>query len=337
MQGGNFVDMEPHVDMEPQMVDASQTQQEIIGGNAVTRGMKQHQHHLKATKEAREWRTGLLCCCEGGAGSCLYGFCCPPCATASARSRLDNSDWWMNLFFLNSYTAYKLIADRYNIETDPCCDCCSCQCDICRGFWCMPCIVVQMLNEVKAINPHGPTEENSIYFGPAEATNHWSTGLCGCTQNMETCPFITIAGLIPFVDFFCLKAFNAQALTMQINHEQNGHGLNTMEHGYNCSDGCFSCGYDGWWFNWCCVSPVITRNYIRDQNKIGGCCKQSRCLNIIMNDVVPTWCCYWCTTCQNLNEVIFETANEGISDRQIQSMNQLSDTEYDDNHALVFW
>ena len=164
----------------------------------------------------------------------------------------------------------------------------------------------------------GPTEENSIYFGPAEATNHWSTGLCGCTvsyhtamdeifvfttfisfqQNMETCPFITIAGLIPFVDFFCLKAFNAQALTMQINHEQNGHGLNTMEHGYNCSDGCFSCGYDGWWFNWCCVNAVITRNYIREDNQIGGCCKSLRFVNIFMEDILPTWCCYACTTCQ---------------------------------------
>ena len=115
---------------------------------------------------------------------------------------------------------------------------------------------------------------------------------------METCPFITVAGLIPVLDLFCLSAFNAQALTIQENHIHNGHGLSTMEHGYDFSDGCCTCGYDGWWFNWCCVNAVITRNYIREDNQIGGCCKSLRFVNIFMEDILPTWCCYACTTCQ---------------------------------------
>lgn len=272
---------------------------------------------------SEQFQTGLLCVCEGGAGSCLYGFCCPPCATASARTRFDGSDWWMNLFFLNSYTSYKIIAEGYNIDTDPCCNCYTCQFDICRGFWCMPCTVVQILNEVKSRDPLGPKESNAIYHGPSAAINPWNYGLCSCLSNMSTCPFITAAGIVPVLDLWALSAFNAQALTLLIDHHQHGHGLTNMEHGYNCSDGCFTCGYNGWWFNFCCVNSVITRNYIRDESGIGGCCKFNRCLNIFMEDVVPTWFCYWCSTCQNVNEVLYKTENEGDTYEANQAMNEL--------------
>jgi len=331
MSGGGMMSGDgQHIDAQPGMVQ----QVEMIGDHAVTRHNKTN---LGATILPQEWRTGLLCCCEGGAGSCLYGFCCPPCAVASARSRLDNSDWWMNLFFLNSYTAYKLVAERYNIETDACCDCYNCQCDICRGFWCMPCIVVQMLNEVKGRTPQGPSAENSIYFGPTEQNRNWHYNLFSCCSNMDTCPFITVAGVLPGIDLAALAGFNAQALTMQIEHQQKGSGLNRMEHGYNCED-CFTCGYDGWWFNWCCVNPVITRNYIRDQNRIGGCCQWSRCLNIICNDVMPTWCCYWCSTCQNLNQVIFETSSETNDEGIETTMNQLQEEAWgNDENRWLTW
>lgn len=321
---------QPVINEQPELIP-------MVAGRPVTLGFgADNPHHHKATLKTAEWHTGLLCCCSGGAGTCLYGFCCPPCATASARSRFDNSDWWMNLFFLNSYTAYKMISEGYSIETDPCCDCYTCRCDICRGFWCMPCTVVQMLNEVKFRNPLGPNPDNAIYFGPQEANENWQYGLCSCTAKMETCPFITVAGLIPVLDLFCLSAFNAQALTIQENHIHNGHGLSTMEHGYDFSDGCCTCGYDGWWFNWCCVNAVITRNYIREDNQIGGCCKSLRFVNIFMEDILPTWCCYACTTCQNLNEVLYRSENEGTSERAMTGMNRLDDSFEDTNPFSLF-
>lgn len=289
------------------VIDEQPKQIELMAGVPVIRNAQHgnyQKHHHGGTVASAEWKTGLLCCCEGGAGSCLYGFCCPPCATASARTRFDHSDWWMNLLFLNTYTAYKFIAEGYQIDTDPCCECYTCRCDICRVFWCMPCTVVQMLNEVKSRHPLGPLEEHAIYHGPENARQHWNYHLFSCLSNMSTCPFITAAGLIPVVDLWALKAFNAQALTLA-QRERSAH-INPMEHGYNCTEGCCTCGYDGWWFNWCCVSPVITRNYIRDKSGIQGICKWNRCVNIFLSDVLPTWFCYWCSTCQNVNEMLMD-------------------------------
>jgi hypothetical protein len=38
------------------------------------------------------WETGLYGCCDEGCGTCLYAFCCVPCAMSSARSRMKKHE-----------------------------------------------------------------------------------------------------------------------------------------------------------------------------------------------------------------------------------------------------
>ena len=66
----------------------------------------------------------------------LYVICCPLCATATARTNYDGSDWCFNcMSCLTPALARNIIREGYNIEV-----CCVCVC-VCCVFGCV-CVCV---------------------------------------------------------------------------------------------------------------------------------------------------------------------------------------------------
>ncbi|KAH3756107.1 hypothetical protein Pelo_12095 [Pelomyxa schiedti] len=88
------------------------------------------------------WEIGLCDLCHDGAGTCLYGWCCPFCAMASARSKYDGSDWCFNCMCGTPSFIRNIIREGYGIEGN----CCN---DLLVGWCCSPCASIQAIGEVK--------------------------------------------------------------------------------------------------------------------------------------------------------------------------------------------
>ena len=96
-------------------------------------------------KHAREWYSGLFGCCSN-IGTAAYACFCPRCATASASSEYDESNWCYNCLLKSPCAAQSIVregpAPMYNIEG-------SCLGDMCLPCWCHCCSVARLLNEVR--------------------------------------------------------------------------------------------------------------------------------------------------------------------------------------------
>lgn len=122
-----------------------------------------------------EWKHGLLGLCDNGAGTCLYGWCCGPCAAASARSTLDGSTFFFNCCCVGLVPARNIVREGYNIKGSACGD-------ILIGICCQQCAAIQLLNETKARGAVGADSGNGS-GGP------FKNGLMGCTKSIGTCCF----------------------------------------------------------------------------------------------------------------------------------------------------
>jgi Cys-rich protein (TIGR01571 family) len=73
---------------------------------------------------------------------CLYAICLPCCAMATARSEYDDSNFIFNLLSLNAPMGRNIVRAGYGIEGNP-------VEDIVLSQFCTPCVVAQILNEVR--------------------------------------------------------------------------------------------------------------------------------------------------------------------------------------------
>jgi len=92
-----------------------------------------------------QWLSGITSSCCSNKYNFLYGFCCPSCAIATAKSNFDNSNWIFNLccFGLcpNHCIVRTYIRKGYDIEGDHMNDCF-------YGTCCISFSAIQLLNEV---------------------------------------------------------------------------------------------------------------------------------------------------------------------------------------------
>jgi len=73
-------------------------------------------------------------------GDCIYALFCPMCASASARTAFDGSDWFYNCICVHPLLHLSIIRHGYNISG-------SCIGDICAMHCCQPCAIGRMKRE----------------------------------------------------------------------------------------------------------------------------------------------------------------------------------------------
>jgi Cys-rich protein (TIGR01571 family) len=88
-----------------------------------------------------EWSTKLLAM-DKDKMVCLYSLCLPCCAMATARTEYDESNFIFNLLTLNPSMGRSIIRAGYGIEGNT-------VEDIVLPLFCQPCVVAQMLEEVR--------------------------------------------------------------------------------------------------------------------------------------------------------------------------------------------
>jgi len=108
------------------------------------------------SRELQQWQTGLCDLCSDGVGGCLYAFCFPHFAFASARTAYDGSNCCLNFCCGSPVLLYNIIREGYHIEG-------TCCCDLCIVYWCLPCAAVRMKGEVnkRGRNPNTVTVQTS--------------------------------------------------------------------------------------------------------------------------------------------------------------------------------
>lgn len=188
----------------------------------------------------REWGSGLFSCFQE-CGTCSYSCCCLPCATASARTNFDGSNWCFNCMCVTAGTTQSIIRDGYRIEGD-------CISDVCASCCLSPCATTRMLREVKNRGPCGSKTTITatgqlVRLTDSEKSRPWSTGLCECHQNCGIC-----------IRSFCCPC---------------------------CSTASARTDYDGssWLFNLVCATPCAVRNIIREGKfNIEGDCLTDCCI-----------------------------------------------------------
>jgi len=109
-----------------------------------------------------EWNVKLFSCDDKG--TCLYAWFLPCCAMASARTEYDESNFIFNLLSLNPTMARNIIRQGYGIEGNACED-------IILPMFVQPCIINQMLAEVRKRGPHRAGEHGQ---------QEWKKGLFAC-------------------------------------------------------------------------------------------------------------------------------------------------------------
>jgi len=107
------------------------------------------------------WSTKLLAC-DKDMKVCLYSWCLPCCAMATARTEYDESNFVFNLLTLSPSMARNIIRQGYGIEGNACED-------IFIPLFLQPCVIAQMLEEVRK---RGPIR------GAESGQQEWKHGLC---------------------------------------------------------------------------------------------------------------------------------------------------------------
>merc|ERR1712070_467600 len=135
--------------------------------------------HVKSEEGANDWETGL-CDCFDDFSICCYGAFCLPCATASARTNYDGSNWCFNCLCMSPVLVRNIAREgMWNIGGN-------CLADVLIGCFCAPCSVCQILRESEI---KGTVAEAKL---ARNASNQWSTGLFECTSDTGACCYACI-------------------------------------------------------------------------------------------------------------------------------------------------
>lgn len=95
-------------------------------------------------------------------GKCIFAILCPTCATASARTTYDGSNWLFNCCCLSTCAVRNVIREGYGIPGD-------CIQDMLWTCCCTPCVIGQMWEEA--------SRRGGLPRGPAGG---WTHNLCNC-------------------------------------------------------------------------------------------------------------------------------------------------------------
>lgn len=99
---------------------------------------------LASAGQTASWSNPL--CFIGECGPCLYAWCFPHCAMASARTNYDGSGCCFNFLCGTPAMLHNVIREGYGIEG-------SCMGDICVTLFCTPCAINRAAQEVKLRGP----------------------------------------------------------------------------------------------------------------------------------------------------------------------------------------
>eukprot|EP00658_Telonema_sp_P-2_P053716 TRINITY_DN4233_c0_g1_i1.p1 TRINITY_DN4233_c0_g1~~TRINITY_DN4233_c0_g1_i1.p1 ORF type:complete len:280 (-),score=34.55 TRINITY_DN4233_c0_g1_i1:502-1296(-) len=133
-----------------------------------------HQQVVQTTQASvHQWHESLFGCFSD-IGSCCYGFLCPTCAFATARSNMDGSNCLFNCLCVGA-AAYNVIRNTYNLEG-------SCVTDICYTCCCYSCSSCQLLREVKH---RGRVDEGSHEGSGGD----WHKTLFSCCDDYLFCMY----------------------------------------------------------------------------------------------------------------------------------------------------
>ncbi len=115
----------------------------------------------------------------GKCTSCMFSFCCTPCAIAQARSALDGSNGWFNMCFVPAPVVRWFIRSAYGIDG-------SASSDILTTCCFTPCAANQMYQTAVALGP--PTTDSGHRYN----NQNWRTRTDeGCLTTMKNCCYAT--------------------------------------------------------------------------------------------------------------------------------------------------
>jgi len=105
------------------------------------RGKVTAQYGSNRPATTQSWKHGIFDCFYS-CNNCMYGWCCPGCAIAQARTNFDGSDCVFNFLFISGPVARSVIREGYNLEG-------TCIADICCMAALTNCAACQLMNEVQ--------------------------------------------------------------------------------------------------------------------------------------------------------------------------------------------
>eukprot|EP00658_Telonema_sp_P-2_P015286 TRINITY_DN15877_c0_g1_i15.p1 TRINITY_DN15877_c0_g1~~TRINITY_DN15877_c0_g1_i15.p1 ORF type:complete len:297 (+),score=79.46 TRINITY_DN15877_c0_g1_i15:101-892(+) len=194
-----------------------------------------YQRRVRGAAMAMQWTSGICGCC-GDPRTMCFAFCFLPCATASARSRFDSSNWCFNFCCVNGCVVRNIVREAYHNEG-------TCVSDICIPCCCPCCSVAQILREVIAKGSANSvnmitTTGQVVRMETVEGSNLWSSELTSCCDDCGSCLYACC----------CPWCANSSVMTK----------------------------YDGsnWWFNCFAKQPCVAQSILREgkYNIDGTCC-----------------------------------------------------------------
>jgi hypothetical protein len=146
----------------------------------------------------RTWENGLYGCCDEGCGTCLYAFCCVPCAISTARYKLKKQtttdEWIFNCCCVTPAAAYSETRRAYHIGVSD-----DYFYDMLIGSCCVPCAAARMLIQMRRAPQPGPAKRLNgswrVYVPSAEMNGglctyqdiFWGVLLCSALVKINTC------------------------------------------------------------------------------------------------------------------------------------------------------
>eukprot|EP01083_Nonionella_stella_P277741 944315_1 len=112
------------------------------------------------------WSNSYWNCCAEEFSGCLFGFCCPSCYMAKARTKYDESNFCFNCMCIGSCVLGDIVREGYRIEGGAC-ESCKCLCP--------PCHAIQTNAEV--------TKRGQLEVTKTKQDAEWTNGLLNCCSD----------------------------------------------------------------------------------------------------------------------------------------------------------
>ena len=140
---------------------------------------QQQQQNPVKTKipKTEQWQTKILYDEGISTKECLFGFCCVPCAQASAKSDLDGSHVLYNCLCWHHGMTYSWLRSVYNIKSN-------CGSDMMAAIFCSCCAGRRILSEVRVRKENGQEIENLEKEKPEWIESLFGCSGCGIAQAM---------------------------------------------------------------------------------------------------------------------------------------------------------
>jgi hypothetical protein len=170
------------------------------------------------------------------------------------RTEYDGSNWCFNCLAMNPIVGRAMLRKGYDIEGSACHD-------VCIPLWCTPCVLAQMLHEVRTRGP--------IRSAPAN-NDQWRTGL------FEFDFLACVLGFCaPYLgNALALEKFNDGNILLNFCFMPPALAYNLIREGYGIEGDCFMDICTMMWLGHCAVARLYqetkNRGLVTDQTKGPG-------------------------------------------------------------------